>query len=354
MKRLSTKSILLLRKQWSKDDEYGYHHLSDMSGGLDSRMNYWVAKSMNKGKAMLMTYCKSGYLDEQIAMQVAEYWHEELLFKPLDDASFMFDIDENTAMLGGLSFYSGITGGKRMLESLDLASYGIEHTGMIGDVALGSFFNSSDELRKNSYTPLYSNKLTNRLGDNIFKLYENYPSIETYLMYVRGFHGACNTHLIRENYIEVWSPFLDIDFLQLCFDLPPEKKVGHYIYKKWMIAKYPEAANIRWEKTNGLINEGYLITTLKQLGRRLSRKVKKMIGLNSQKKWGMNPLDYWLETNTELSIYMDEYMEDAVQRVEEKCSKQLIVDLHMMYTEGNAIEKSMVLTVLSTIKQFVC
>ena len=79
-----------------------------------------------------------------------------------------------------------------------------------------------------------------------------------------------------------------------------------------------------------------------------------MIGLNSQKKWGMNPLDYWLETNTELSIYMDEYMEDAVQRVEEKCSKQLIVDLHMMYTEGNAIEKSMVLTVLSTIKQFVC
>lgn len=105
--------------EWNKDKEYNLDHLADLSGGLDSRMNMWVAHDIEKRNATILTYCKKGYLDEKIAKEIAEYWGDRFIFSPLDDAAFMYDIDEITFLNGGLSLYSGITGGKRLLESID-------------------------------------------------------------------------------------------------------------------------------------------------------------------------------------------------------------------------------------------
>ena len=78
-------------------------------------MNLWIAHEEKKRKVTIITYCRIGYLDEIIAKQISLFWQDEFIFKSLDDASFMYDIDENTALLGGLSLYSAITGGKRLL-----------------------------------------------------------------------------------------------------------------------------------------------------------------------------------------------------------------------------------------------
>ena len=109
--------------EYEKDEEYGYHHLADMSGGLDSRMSAWVAHEMKPRHLQLLTYCKANYLDELIAKQISQYWKDEILVKPLDDMSFIYDIDEIVAMTGGVSIYMGITGGKCMLESLNMNLY---------------------------------------------------------------------------------------------------------------------------------------------------------------------------------------------------------------------------------------
>jgi len=184
--------------EWRKDDEYGYRYLADLSGGLDSRMNLWVAHEIQNRHMTVLTYCKEGYLDEIIARAIADYWKDEFLFKPLDDASFMYDLDDNTNLLSGLSLYSGITGGKRFLESLDLNDYGIEHTGMVGDIALGSFYHNIDEVGQKKPTGMYSEKLKDRLFEHTEDISQNYDDYDVYLMYARGFHGACNSHLIRE------------------------------------------------------------------------------------------------------------------------------------------------------------
>ena len=341
-----------VQMEWEKDEEYGYLHLADLSGGLDSRMNLWVAHEMKDIHATVLTYSKQGELDEEISKQIALYWQDALLFKPLDDISFMEDIDENTELLGGLSLYSGITGGKRLLETLDLSRYGIEHTGMVGDVALGSFYHSEAERVNKTPTGRYSEKLSNKLSDRIKNLPNNYDNYEVYLMYVRGFHGACNSHLIRRNYTEVGSPFLNVDFMQLCYDIPVEHRMHHSIYKKWVIAKYPQAAQFKWEKLGGKITESPVRSKIRVLMKRGPRKILKLIGIKTKDVHGMNPIDYWLSSNAEMKAYLDNYRKEGIEQRKGLFSQELTHDLDWLYTIGNAWEKSMVLTVLASAKLY--
>lgn len=339
-----------VQMEWDKDEEYGYLHLADLSGGLDSRMNLWVAHEMKNRHVTVLTYSKQGELDEQIAKQIATYWNDELLFKPLDDISFMEDVEDNTKLLGGLSLYSGITGGKRLLETLDLSRFGIEHTGMVGDIALSSFYyNESDRMGKMP-TGRYSERLSSKLPDRILNLPNNYDDYEVFLMYVRGFHGACNSHLIRRNFTEVGSPFLNVDFMQLCYDIPVELRMRHTIYKKWIIAKYPEAAQFKWEKLGGKITESPIRSKIRTLMKRGPRKILKMIGISINNSHGMNPIDYWLSSNAKMRVYLDEYKKNGLEECKDILSQELIHDLDWLYTTGNAWEKSMALTVLASAK----
>lgn len=338
-----------VRLEWEKDDEYGYRHLADLSGGLDSRMNIWVAHEQKDRHLSIVTYSKEGELDELISKQIAAYWNDELLFKPLDDFSFMKDIDENTELLGGLSLYSGITGGKQLLQDLNLSSFGIEHTGMVGDSSLGSFFHNHFEQNNKTPTGRYSEKLADKLPERITKLYENYIGYNVYLMYVRGFHGACNTHLLRRNYTEVGSPFLNVDFMQLCFNISEELRMNHYIYKKWIVTKHPEAADFKWEKIDGKITEKDSVLILRKLAKKGPRKILKSIGVNPKSGYGMNPMDYWLSKYPSVKSFLDQYEKEAVNKWKGVLSDELLHDIDMLYRMGNATEKSMSLTVLSSV-----
>jgi len=338
--------------EWDKDGEYGYSHLADLSGGLDSRMNVWVAHELSKKKATILTYCKEGYMDEIVARQIAEYWKDDLVYKALDDATFLYDIDENTSMLGGLSFYSAITGGRRLLESLDMCSYGIEHTGMVGDVALGSFYHHGDDGEKKWPSGMYSERLREKLPSHVKKLDERYSDYEIYLMYVRGFHFACNTHLIRRHYTEVGSPFLNVDFLQLCFDIPVELRMRHYIYKKWIMMKYPDAAQFKWEKTGGKITESHIRTSIRNIVKKGPKKLLRILGKTDKISDGMNPIDYWISQNSDISDTLNNYMKDTVKEYGDLYSEDLLSDMLKLYNTGNASEQLMVITVLAATKLY--
>jgi len=338
--------------EWRKDDEYGYRYLADLSGGLDSRMNLWVAHEMQNRHMTVLTYCKEGYLDEIIARAIADYWKDEFLFKPLDDASFMYDVEENTFLLSGLSLYSGITGGKRFLESLDLSDYGIEHTGMVGDIALGSFYHNPDDGERKWPFGMYSEKLKSRLPEHVQKAGRNYYDHEIFLMYARGFHGACNSHLIRRNYTEVGSPFLNVEFMQLCYDIPVGLRIGHNIYKRWIIRKYPQAAKFKWEKIDGRITEKHSITVLRKLFKKGPKKLLRMLGLDAGISEGMNPIDYWISKDAELHGFLDSRKDELLKIERIHYSPTLAEDLSKLYDEGNASEKAMALTVLAATKMY--
>lgn len=336
--------------EWGKDDEYGYGHLADLSGGLDSRMNLWVAHEMQDRHMTVLTYCKEGYLDEIIARAIADYWKDEFLFKPLDDANFMYDLEDNTFLLSGLSLYSGISGGKSFLASLDLSKYGIEHTGMVGDAIIGSFYHNPNDGERQWPTGMYSEKLKNKLPEHVQKAGEKYYDHEIFLMYARGFHGACNSHLIRRNYTEVGSPFLNVELMQLCYDIPVALRIGHNIYKKWIIQKYPQAARFKWEKTGGRITENHNRTFLRKLITRGPQKVLRMLGLDARISDGMNPIDYWIANDDTLHAFLDKSKADLLSEQKKYYSSTLTEDLSKLYDEGNASEKAMALTVLAATK----
>ncbi len=336
--------------EYAKDEEYGYVHLSDLSGGLDARMNMWVAHSVKPRHIHFMTYCKANSPDEIIAKQLALHWNDEIIVKPLDDLSFLYEIDEIVFMNGGLSLYSGITGGKRMLEHINFDVYGIEHTGQLNDAIIGSYYTAIGRGRHGGYpTGMYSEKLKSRLKTTTKEEYEDY---ELYLLYTRGFRGILNTQLIRSNFTEAYTTSVHPEVLQFCMDIPVEQRANHIIYKKWILNKYPEAALYKWEKTGAKITEGKIKGIIRKVITRGPNKIKRMIGMHNLIRSGMNPIDFWLSKNLHAKEFLDKYERSAYVNLPRDASDQLVNDMKELYKTGTACEKTMVLTVLSSAKLY--
>ena len=59
----------------------------------------------------------------------------------------------------------------------------------------------------------------------------------------------------------------------------------------------------------------------------------------------MNPMDYWYDHNEQVRVYLDQMFS---QRIDHGIlPKELAKDMRDLYQNGNVIEKSLVLTVLS-------
>ena len=161
-----------------------------------------------------------------------------------------------------------------------------------------------------------------------------------------------NTQLIRSNYTEAWTTSTHPEVMQLCMDIPVEKRLNHSLYKKWILSKYPEAAKYKWEKTGGVINENMGLTFVRRVIRRGPNKLKKVMGLTVYNNSGMNPIDYWIANSYELRTFLDTYEESGLKWLPNSISSRFITDLRNLYHSGNASEKAMVLTVLSATKLY--
>lgn len=338
--------------EYDKDLEYSYSHLTDISGGLDSRMTLWVAHTLGYSPLQLITYCKSNYLDEKIARQIATFWKDEILIKQLDDAKFLYDIDEIVFMNGGLSLYSGISGGNRMLRSMNCSIYGIEHTGINGENTIGSYLKDPEENNNKLPSKLYSKKLLHRLSDKYKNFAKTFEDNELYINYTRSYRGMANTFQIRRNYTEVSAPFLNVEFIQLCFDIPFERRIGHRLYKKWILTKHPSAAQFKWESIGAKINEPKLVAEIRRIISRGPRKLFKILGLGHKINSGMTPLGYWIANDKELKDYLDGYAKEELTNPKTEIDSCLLSDMKELYSTGTAVEKTMVLTVLGSVKLY--
>lgn len=238
------------------------------------------------------------------------------------------------------------------MESLNLKNCGIEHTGMVGDSILGSFFHHRDDQLKMCITGRESDKLVDRLADSVKNVYKEFSSYEIFLMYSRGFRGACNTHLLRKNFTEVGSPFLNVEFMQKCYDIPVELRMNHNIYLKWIMKKYPEAGSFVWEKTGGRLSEGTIRKGLRRAQRKGKRVLLNKIGVIKYNTDNMNPLDFWLSNNDAVKKYLDEYEDKGYRYMPADVPQLLIQDMKELYRCGNVTEKSLVLTVLAAAKYY--
>lgn len=338
-----------VRREFEKDKEYGYKHLVNLSGGLDSRMVCWVAHSMGYTDQLNTTYCRKGYLDYKIAEQIAMDLKHQYLFMPLDDCKWVYDIDEIIHKNNGAALYTGIGGGNRMLSVIDTSRFGIEHTGMVGDVIPSSFYKEEETAMAKPRFDLhmYSNKIH---YDYNAEILDQYPDQEIFALYTRGLLCAASSYMIRQSYLETASPFLDVDFLNVCLTLPFKYRKQHHIYLKWIEQKYPEAANYGWEKWGGVKpKESHIkyrrIVTAKRL---LQRKIDAVLGRHNQDN--MNPLDYWYSKNEQIRTFYQDYYQQFIELI--SVPEEIKDDMKELFLKGNASEKSMVLTVLAIYKNY--
>lgn len=336
-----------VHREFEKDIEYGYRHLVDLSGGLDSRMVSWVAHDLGYTDQVNITYCRAGYEDDFISKKIACHLRHEYIFKTLDDIKWLYDIDSLTEKNNGAAYYCGITGGDRLLSILKGENFGIEHTGMIGDAILSTFYRDKNfNFKKPEFgMHRYSEMLSYKFDDHLLR---EYPNQEIFAVYTRGILGAQATYMIRQNYFETASPFTDVDFLDTVFSVPFDYRVNHRIYLKWMLEKYPESTDFGWEKWGGIKpKESHIwLRKIKTSYRLLSRFLDKMVG--KENRDSMNPVDYWYAEDVNIQKFFMEYYE---RNISLNINENIKNDINKMFCNSNVIEKSMALTVLAMAKK---
>lgn len=335
-------------REYGKDREYGKRHLIELSGGLDSRMTTWVSHEMGYRDTVNINFCQSGYTDEIVAKEIARDLRNELLLEPMDDASFLLELDDLVSMNFGLSLYSGVSGGKRILDNLNMDSFGLLHTGALGDVVLGCFLQSPDQLRDARVGGLYSSILEDEV--DAVSSRSAYPDKETYLFYTRGFLGACSSHFFKRNYTDVAAPFLDVDVLEYALSIPVEVRARHRLYRRWLIERYPKAASYVWEKEGVPINcspaQRFASKAVKKVGH-----IVRSIGSSEERlTTGMNPLDLWLSSDRRIADFFAGAYREKIENT--ALSERARGWARKVYEEGTAIEKTQVLTALAAMELY--
>ena len=342
-----------IKRELDKDKEYGYHSLIDISGGMDARTISFVAKAMGYGEITNLCYSQMNAYERKIAEKLVKQLGNNYIFKALDNAEFIYKVDDLVKENFGLCYFAGITGGRDFLKILDKTYFGIEHTGILGDVYEGSF-NEQPILGKATVDEKYrvSRLLRIDIDQECVKEYEN---DELFKFYTRGILAGMSTHLIRQNYIETYSPFADIDFLNLMFAIPLEQRVTGKIYMKWLNKKYAEALENTYAGIMCKPNSGRIKIKLRAAWNIFLIKVllplQKKVNYHSEwnYKGTMNPFEYWYEKNKDIKKFVDEYYEKHLKYVDDLEIKEY---LEKLQAKGNMQDKMVMLTVISIYKQY--
>ena len=319
-----------VKLEYEKDREYGYKHFASLSGGLDSRMNVWVAHEMGYTNQLNYTVSQCDYLDEQIAKSIARDLKHDWMFKSLDNGNYLCGaVDEMTDLQFGNVYCGGSAHVRNFMLNFNCQKYGLHHSGQLGDAVLGTYL-SANKTSSNNFLGegAYSKVLLNRVKD--FQLKSTYENAEIFKFYNRGFTGILQGNLGFQEYTEVASPFLDVEFMEYCLHIPAKYRTGEKIYMKWIIKKYPEAAKYKWEKINGRITDLWVNI----LGRYVPLKKVPKLALNKvfpftrkivpdKSKESMNPFDYWYDTNPNLKDFMDNYFNTTIQITPPVCRAQI-------------------------------
>ena len=355
IKLIDSKFRSAIKLQFNKDKEYGYSkHLVALSGGLDCRMCSVVAHEMGYKDQVNITFSQTDYWDQTEPMKMARDMNHEWIFKSLDGGNWLYNVDDIVRLTGGNVLYFGSAHEYSLFKYLNYKQFGMLHSGQLGDVVLGSWILAKDKEKKYTIGERgYSSKYLGDIRDLALSLDLD---AERGPFYYRGFNGTNNAQQPCYDFTETFSPFYELDFLEAALSIPVELRQNHYIYKKWIINKYPFAANYVWETSWQKITSGSI--TIKgqeipfaRIPWKISNVLRRKFHMSTERadsKKNMNPVAYYLKTNTELSQYLDSYFA-YIDGVPEGRLKSILKEIR---ETGGHVEKIQATTLLSAIKLF--
>jgi asparagine synthase (glutamine-hydrolysing) len=334
--------------EYEKDVEYGYSHIATLSGGLDCRTSLAYANKLNFNGITCFTFSQSEYLDEKIAKKICSDNHMDFLFYSLDNGTYLTkNIDNIISSNDGLIFYLGSAHLYNCLKKLSLNDYGLIHTGLIGDLVLGSYLKEKthhtlgdDILNKTAY----SNKLFDKLSPLISIDSFNYENDELFAFYERCVNGVFNGYRMIEQFTEFASPFLYLDFLEYAMRIHPKYRYKESIYLKWISIYTPEFVKYKWERYG--LSPQYPLALLNLYN--IFRHLPYLINRRTQKHFSMNPTEYWWKTNKNLQDTMYQNFNENFDTL--KSYPDLYEDSSYLFNKGSLIEKTQVLTVMKAMR----
>ena len=337
--------------QVNKNKEYGYDDVAPLSAGLDSRMTNYMIKKVSDKPVYNITYSQTGQLDEETPAKIAAELKNHWIFKNLDNGLALYSIDESIVFSDGILYYVWPSQLYDFMKVINDKNIGIVHTGVIGDVIIGTFFKNPNKQNYQIGDGAYSKRLINKLKEKLdIREYENH---EIGMMYNRAFNGAVLGYsMVFEYYTEAISPFMNIEFMEYCLSLPLKYRKSHDIYYKWVRRYHPNAAKyshngkkIPKEKSIKISIKGkkYPISSIPSM-------IKNKLKIKLHKNNSMNPIQYWYETNNTLRNMMDTYFNSNISLMNNY--EDLQVDMRELYISGTAMEKTQVISVLAFMKKY--
>ena len=246
--RLDEAFCRAVRRGLDKDREYGYTDVIDISGGADSRMIAYTVKRLGAENAILAHYSQSGTNEMKLALEIARDLNMECYLNPLDDALFMKDAEKLIRMNSGTGEYCGITGGERMLHTLSGRNPGLEFTGLLGDIKEGAMIDDPRECIKAPTLEYRRFLVEPDKGRTDFpvSVLSRFHTNNMFWLYTRGMLCGMSTFFTRQNYVEPYTPYGDVDFLDTIQSIPLERLTRDKIQIRWMVQKYPGAAKLAY------------------------------------------------------------------------------------------------------------
>lgn len=339
-----------VKRMIEKDHEYGYKTIIDISGGVDSRMIAYTAKALGCENAISITYSQSGGREIKIAQEVANHLGYDFYFKSLDNGSCIYPVDDNVLMNNGSAIYTGITGGKDFLQLLNPADYGIELTGLLGDVYDGSMVvRDGEEEPYLEYGQYRFGSVLSYDDQTYSEVLGRFENLELFWYYIRGMICGMSSFPLRQNFVEPLTPFGDVEFMEVYMSTPWELRVKEKLLCRWMVMKYPEAASIPYAATGITPAEEFtFLGRGKKLIKFVNQEIHRQLHI-MHRGYLMNPFEYWCKQRPEILEFMQKYYMENKARVDGRIGSKL----ELLMKDGTPVQdKALALTVLSYYKQF--
>ncbi len=339
---------LAVRQGFEKDLEYGYRHISLLSGGLDSRMILFFARSLGFSDILTLTFGQSGCADEKIAAAIARDLGCEHLFRHLDGGEFLArSIDDCVDANDGMIIYAGSAHALSSYRMIDWRRYGLLHNGNLADASQGDYVETDAHVAPSAESWAYSRRFLPRVEAAIGEALRRYPNQEAFAVATRGANAILNGSVSAQGFTETDEPFLHPDLASWAARIPPRYKKGEHVFLAMINKYFPKAASYpwqRWRLNPTLAN----MERLKKPAFRFLHRGRKALGyavdgvLGRPSRHDMNPFNHWYKNNPDLRAEFARRrtrMGDALSG-----HQDLAEDCVRLFDEGSELEKAQAIT----------
>lgn len=329
---------------WGKSTEYKYSYYAFLSGGLDSRVNVFLAKELGYKNINTITFSQSKSSDNLIAKKIAKNENFNHQFFPLDDGKYLEkDLAKYVGANDGLVNLQGSAAGFSILRNNKFENFGSLHTGQIGDLLFGSYVKEKFDVVSGIMSSHHS--ILEKIS--FFKIfqdsYKNKSEIFGYEQ--RVINAALNGDRIASHFVDMISPFYNRDLIEFCLTIPDKYKKDEAIYLDWFNQKHKHISDYIWESA-GIKPINVKFVKIAKIFKRYKNGMLRRLGFNIN---DMNPFDVWLRNNPNILKNLDNIYNQLITIIVDDELKKLLIDMYetdIKYSHYGRNNKFLVVTFL--------